>query len=247
VDSNADAHYGQNDPFGEDFFLFPYPEELRARAQQVRQDNQDAVQHYVELVVGGMLDRPDLVRVLVALLWLWEDIETEWLAEACYMSVRNLCEVAEVESPIAFNCLDCGVELPANDRQHLIDQHRSYKTFLKGENQGNPRTLLCMGCSKHRDENENKQRTIDEQRYRAILADYRKGSYAERRATEEWGILKKQVHSRDGHRCRLCYRNDRQLHVHHRTYRTYAEESLEDLITLCADCHALFHSYRRVS
>jgi hypothetical protein len=76
VDSNPEAPYGQNNPFGENFFLVPHPDELQARAQQVRQDNQDAVRHYVELVLWGMIDRPDLVRLLVAVLWLWEDTET---------------------------------------------------------------------------------------------------------------------------------------------------------------------------
>jgi hypothetical protein len=65
--------------------------------------------------------------------------------------------------------------------------------------------------------------------------------------SEEWEILKKEIHSRDGYRCRVCNRNDRPLHLHHRTYRGYAEESLEDLVTLCADCHGLFHAYSKVS
>jgi 5-methylcytosine-specific restriction endonuclease McrA len=247
MDNNLGLPDGQNGPFGEEFFLVPYPEELRARAQQIRQDNQDAIQHYVELMLWGMSDRPDLVKTLVALLWLWEDIETEWLAEACYMSVRNICELAEAEVPIAFNCLDCGVELPISDRQHLIDQHRSYKTLRKVENQSNPRALLCVGCAKRRDEDEKKQRTLDQHRYRAIFAEYRKRPYPERRRTREWQILKKQVFRRDGYRCRMCNRNDLPLHPHHRTYETYAEESLEDLITLCAGCHGLFHSYSEVS
>jgi 5-methylcytosine-specific restriction endonuclease McrA len=54
-------------------------------------------------------------------------------------------------------------------------------------------------------------------------------------------VLKRQIHRRDGYCCRLCGRNDDQLHVHHRTYATYAEERLEDLITLCRSCHEHFH------
>ena len=247
MDINADARNGQNDSFGEDFFLVPYPEELRLRAQQVRQDNQDAIQHYVELVVWGMRDRPDLVRVLVALLWLWEDIETEWLAESCDTSIRNICEIAVAESPIAFNCLDCGVELPIVHRPHVINKLRSYKTFHKGESQGIPRALLCVGCKKRRDEDHIRQRTTDQERFRAMIAHFRKGDYGERRLSGEWEILKKKVHGRDGYRCRICNRNDLPLHLHHRTYTYYAEESLENLLTLCADCHLIFHSLSKVS
>jgi 5-methylcytosine-specific restriction endonuclease McrA len=244
---SSDAPNWQNDPFGEDFFLIPYPEELRVRAQQLRQDNQDAVHLYVELVLWGMRDRPDLVRVMIALLWLWEDIVTEWLAEACDTSIRNICEIAEAESPLTFNCLDCGVELPTEDRQHVIDLYRSYKTFHKGQNQGTPRALLCVGCTRRRDKDDTQQRTLDQRRYRAIIRNVRKGSYGERRTSDEWRILKKQVHSRDDYRCRMCNRDDLPLHVHHRTYKTYAEERLADLITLCAKCHGLFHSLSEVS
>jgi hypothetical protein len=64
LNSNPNGPFGQNDPFGEDPFLPPHPEELRARAQQVQHDNQDAIRHYVELLAWGMLDRPDLERVM---------------------------------------------------------------------------------------------------------------------------------------------------------------------------------------
>ena len=148
---------------------------------------------------------------------------------------------------MTFNCLDCGRKLPIDDRQHVIEQYCSYKTFHKGQNQGTPRALLCAGCTKRKVEDENRQRIVDQERYRSIIRDHRKGSYGERRMKEEWGILKKQVHSRDGYRCRMCNRNDLPLHVHHRTYETYAEEKLEDLITLCAKCHGLSHSLSEVS
>ena len=65
--------------------------------------------------------------------------------------------------------------------------------------------------------------------------------YAERRQTKEWAILKKRIHHRDRYRCRLCGRDDVELHVHHCTYANYAQERLEDLITLCSECHHDFH------
>jgi 5-methylcytosine-specific restriction endonuclease McrA len=158
------------------------------------------------------------------------------------MSVRDTIETAEAESPIAFNCLDCGVELPIVGRQHLINRLRSYKAFHKGETQGIPRALLCAGCLKRRDKDDKRQRRLDQRRYRLIINDHRKGSYEERRMKEEWGMLKKEVHSRDSHRCRICNREDLPLHLHHRTYVGYAQEMLEDLITLCEECHFLFHT-----
>jgi 5-methylcytosine-specific restriction endonuclease McrA len=39
----------------------------------------------------------------------------------------------------------------------------------------------------------------------------------------------------------LCGTEDVELHVHHCTYENYAREKLEDLITLCNECHHTFH------
>jgi 5-methylcytosine-specific restriction endonuclease McrA len=247
MDTNSVTPFGQNDPFGEDFFLPPHPEELRVWAKNAHQDNQDAIHLYVDLLVWGMLDNPDQLKLLIALLYLWEEVETEWLAEAGSMSVRDTCEVAEAESPVAFNCVDCKRELPILDRQHQIERLRSHKTYHRGETQGIPRELLCARCIKRRGKDEERQRELDQRRYRAIIRDHRKGSYGARRMKKEWEMLKKEVHSRDGYRCRMCNRDDLPLHVHHRTYNKYAEEPLEDLITLCADCHGVFHSYSKVS
>ena len=95
---------------------------------------------------------------------------------------------------------------------------------------------------RQREEHAEDQRRLDNLRQQALLTEYRERPYAERRQTREWAILKRQVHRRDGYRCRLCGRDDDvQLHVHHCTYANYAEERLEDLITLCSACHERFH------
>jgi 5-methylcytosine-specific restriction endonuclease McrA len=39
----------------------------------------------------------------------------------------------------------------------------------------------------------------------------------------------------------MCGRDGVELHVHHCTYENYAQERLEDLITLCSECHNDFH------
>jgi hypothetical protein len=48
------------------------------------------------------------------------------------------------------------------------------------------------------------------------------------------------VMARDGGRCRVCNTNG-PLQVHHRNYSYWGNESGEELTTLCADCHELFH------
>jgi 5-methylcytosine-specific restriction endonuclease McrA len=239
---NADGWGRQHDPFAEDFHLVPHEEETWARAEQILEHNQDALRHYVELLAWEMIGNSDGLKVLITLLWHWKDIDPEWLAEACFMSVSDVRDIAESEQLIDFKCLDCGVKLRANNRQHLIQILQNSEALCADRTQDQHLSeLLCGTCIQQRDHYDEEQRRLDHLRQQVLLAEYRERDYAERRQTKEWAILKRQVHRRDGYRCRLCGRDDVQLHVHHRTYATSAEERLEDLITLCRSCHEHFH------
>jgi 5-methylcytosine-specific restriction endonuclease McrA len=238
---NPDFRGDQSDPFREEFYLVPHDEVLWERAEQVRQDNRDALRHFVELAIWEALDNPELLKVLLSLLWLWEAIEPTWLAEASFMNVGNVRDLVDSQPIMSFNCLDCGAELKPLNRRHLLRMHHSLRVLRKDEIGDDLTDLLCTTCIAQRADHAEEQRRLDDLRQQALLADYRGRPYAERRRTKEWAILKKQVHRRDGYRCRLCGRDGVQLHVHHRTYETYAEERLEDLITLCHTCHEHFH------
>jgi 5-methylcytosine-specific restriction endonuclease McrA len=242
VDHSSERWGDQNDPFGDEFYSVPYEEVVRARAEHVLGDNRDALRHFVELAIWEALDRPDHLKVLVSLLWHWEAIDPEWVAEACFMTVGDVRNLAESQPIMVFPCLDCGMEIAPSNRQHRIRLLRSVDDFC-GDDVGNgpPADLLCQTCQQQRDEYAEQQRRLDDLRQQALLDEYRARTYADRRSTREWAALKKQIHRRDGNRCRLCDRGDVQLHVHHRTCATYAEERLEDLITLCRSCHAHFH------
>jgi 5-methylcytosine-specific restriction endonuclease McrA len=240
ADGEAGA-WGDPNPFGEDFYLVPHDEEIRVRIEQVAEDNQDALRHFVELAIWEALDNPDLLKVLLSLLWLWDAIDPRWLAEASFMGIGDVRDLVDSQPVMIFNCLDCGAELKPMNRQHLIRMHHGLKVLRGDENGDDLTDLLCKTCIAQRADHAEDQHRLDNLRQQAILADYRGRPYAERRQTKEWAILKKQVHRRDGYRCRLCGRDDVQLNVHHRTYETYAEERLEDLITLCRTCHEHFH------
>ena len=241
-DGNS-AEWGvQNDPFGEDFFLMPPKEEIRTRATQLRQDNRDALRHFVELLVWEVQENKDLLGVVVSLLWHWEAVEPKWIAEAAYMTVGDASRLAESQTIMLFHCLDCGVELRAMNRHQRMRLHKSLEALCQGASEDHHfRHLLCEACAMQRDDYDEAQRLLDSLRQQALLDEYRKRPYAERRETKEWAILKKQIHRRDKYRCRLCGRDDLELHVHHATYDNYAQERLEDLITLCSVCHHHFH------
>ena len=241
TEDNADHRWDQSDPFGEDFYLVPHDEVLWERAEQVGQDNQDALRLFVELAIWEALDKPDLLKVLLSLLWLWDDIDPRWLAEASFRSVGDVRDLVESQPMMTFNCLDCGTELKPMNRRHLLRMHHSLNAIRRDESVDHLTDLLCKTCIAQRAEHAEGQHRLDDLRQQALLADFRRKPYTERRQTKEWAILKKQVHRRDGHRCRLCGRDGVELHVHHRTYETYAEERLEDLVTLCRTCHEHFH------
>jgi 5-methylcytosine-specific restriction endonuclease McrA len=56
--------------------------------------------------------------------------------------------------------------------------------------------------------------------------------------------LRQQVLRRDGWRCQSCGTMSN-LEVHHRRFRSHSgDDSTENLITLCAECHARMHRRR---
>jgi 5-methylcytosine-specific restriction endonuclease McrA len=231
----------QNDPFGEDFFLVP-SEEIRARAEYILGENRDYLRHYVELAIWYAQDNPDLRKVLLSLLWLWEAVDPQWLAEASPMAVSDVRNLTESQPVMMFNCLDCGTELADKSRLQEIGMQHSLEVYCGDKTKNAPPVnLLCGSCHQQRKDHDEQQADLDRRRYQALLEEHRERPYEDRRQTQEWKVLKKQIHRRDGYRCRLCGRNGVQLHVHHRTYATYAEERLEDLITLCCSCHETFH------
>jgi 5-methylcytosine-specific restriction endonuclease McrA len=231
--------WGEQDPFSEDFYLVPHSEEIWAWSAQLAEHNRDALRHFVELAIWRALDLDDRdhLKVLLSLLWLWEDVDPRWLAEASSRSVGAVRDLVESQPVMNFNCLYCKVELKPMNWQHRQRMYRSQKAYHRNVGDDSPTDLLCKTCIAQKADHAGDQSRLDELRQQALLAEYRVRPYAERRQTKEWAILKRQVHRRDGYRCRLCNRDDVELHIHHRTYENYAQEKLEDLITLCKECH----------
>lgn len=67
-----------------------------------------------------------------------------------------------------------------------------------------------------------------------------------------WFNVTNFVKKRDKYRCRICNtlgsRNN-PLHVHHRKYKDYIGRELQNdhcVITLCKECHELFHANRKI-
>jgi 5-methylcytosine-specific restriction endonuclease McrA len=64
-------------------------------------------------------------------------------------------------------------------------------------------------------------------------------SYEDYLQSPQWKALRNRALERDGHRCRICNRHYT-LQVHHRRYaERWGAETVDDLTTLCDDCHEL--------
>ena len=58
--------------------------------------------------------------------------------------------------------------------------------------------------------------------------------------SSKWERKRKKVLERDNHTCCRCHVK-KKLNVHHINYRTWGQEGLWDLATLCRDCHKYVH------
>lgn len=246
-DHSPNDPFGPNDPFREDF-IPPYADERNERARIIFNGNQDAIRHCVEVVSWETFDNPELRRYLIPLFWLLKDLEPRWIAEASSMNTHDVCTFMEGNQILTFNCLDCGIELQATDKSHLLLMNDSLRAVVReGADSDHLTNLLCQHCNSDRAADEEEQRLLDEERLQELLNDYRNKPYGKRRRSAEWSILKHRIHRRDEYRCKLCGRSDLPLHLHHSTYDNYAQEKLSDCITLCEECHRGFHFLFNVS
>jgi len=80
--------------------------------------------------------------------------------------------------------------------------------------------------------------------YKPVLnADHLIGkSYFDFLDSKYWKIVREMVLKRDNNQCRICSTKTG-LQVHHDTYKNHFNEHLhlEDLLTLCGDCHKEHH------
>jgi len=71
-------------------------------------------------------------------------------------------------------------------------------------------------------------------------------SYMNYLITDHWEIQKRKIHKR--HKTCVACNSDKNLHVHHRTYKNKGDVGKEsnDLFLLCKECHNLIHKHRPI-
>jgi 5-methylcytosine-specific restriction endonuclease McrA len=141
-------------------------------------------------------------------------------------------------------CEDCGEAYVSTSRSDAASTiTRDEEARRRGKQDRFHRCAKCeraYASQKFRDDlrkSQEKQRRAEELRWMP---------YKDYLGTDEWSERRKKVILRAEFRCQVCATNGR-LHVHHRTYIRRGVERIEDMIALCADCHALFHSHGKLS
>ena len=66
------------------------------------------------------------------------------------------------------------------------------------------------------------------------------GKYSSYLGTEEWKLKRNEALKRDENLCQVCKINEA-VEVHHITYENFSNEKLEDLLSVCKDCHIEIH------
>ncbi|NHJ85057.1 MAG: HNH endonuclease [Asgard group archaeon] len=70
-------------------------------------------------------------------------------------------------------------------------------------------------------------------------------NYIEKLKHPKWQEKRLRIFERDNFKCKICGENDQELHVHHKSYNNNSfdpwDVSNDDLITVCDDCHKLYH------
>jgi len=72
----------------------------------------------------------------------------------------------------------------------------------------------------------------------------RHDAYKRYMESARWARKRARVIARDGGVCTACGRRG-VLHVHHLSYKFFGREPMEDLVTLCEQCHRDIHEKER--
>lgn len=88
-----------------------------------------------------------------------------------------------------------------------------------------------------------KQIAIENDKYIEELKQERFEAYCQYLKSHEWKEIRDKRKKLDGKKCSICGSKSK-LHVHHKTYDNIGREDMDDLITVCYECHRKIHHYK---
>lgn len=131
----------------------------------------------------------------------------------------------------------------------LFTSKQKYKEFMVDCRKEYKFCSICPDCKeKEREvwrENVNRAEKESQLRYQEKIKYLKSLPYIEYLQTDHWKELRKKQLYKSNYKCQVCNKSG-ELNVHHRTYERRGEEAYSDLITLCEDCHNLFHNQGKI-
>lgn len=71
------------------------------------------------------------------------------------------------------------------------------------------------------------------------------GDYTKYINSPEWAARKAAYYECHHRRCRSCGSDEKEMHLHHRSYARIYQEEDGDLMPMCMDCHAMLHLFQK--
>lgn len=199
---------------------------LKKQIKQLRDNSLESIVNYLK-----SLPINELTRKCSILYWSTEEMAGK-LREAFY-KITTGPFLIEPKTFIA-KCVHC------NKEYYISFKHWQSK---KDHKKRNP----CQQCQKEKEKQEElydkKWEEIRQQQNKIeedSLNNLKNLPYKEYLQTDHWKNTRKKALYKANYRCQLCNDN-KNLHVHHRTYENLGQETTQDLTVLCKPCHEKHH------
>lgn len=203
-------------------------------AKQALQEAKDRLHESVNALpsmLGGNEELKD--EIISSLYWFYEEIPAGWLKETFQLKVLSVPPIQ-----LSIICTECEQEF-FEQITSLSDLQSKKSSLRRMEKGGYP--ILCTHCKSVEDKKRKEWSRAMRQKEEARLQELKSMPYYDYLRTEEWQERRKKALKRAGFRCQVCNIYGVRLNVHHRTYERRGEEDNKDLITLCKNCHTIFH------
>lgn len=185
----------------------------------------------------------------------------------CDIKEKDILEAFNIKGKLYLYC-DVKIEEKVKCKRcgdyfnYTIESKSTYKEFLKEKDKeiktyGNKNIddttmknnkFVCSSCKEtlkkeieEREKESNEKWIENREMAKKELERLRTMPYKEYLQTEHWKDVRKKVLRQAKKRCQLCNTKTSVLHIHHRDYSNRGNETMRDVICLCADCHAKFH------
>jgi len=195
------------------------------------------------------LSTKEKIEIGKYLYWSIKDIPSDTINKCLYnLKQKDFLNLMQTTFD-NFYCYYCNKPIIFKSRAKLYEFLTDYKKYLSSQQKNNTNEehiYKCDDCLNNQNKKTlNRFEKEDLIRQRKINK-LRQLSYKKYLQTEHWQQVRTKHLKQSKFRCQICNSNKTVLHVHHRTYENLGEEKYNDVITLCEDCHKLFHIYNKI-